>query len=71
MAFDYYSYELNKAKGTDLALKVTGETGESRWINITPEQRDRIIGILNEPEYGACHVCGNDAMACHTNGCVD
>lgn len=70
MAFDYYAYELNKADGTDLSLKITGEHHESRWISITPEQRDRIITLLNEPEYGACLVCGNDAMDCYINGCI-
>lgn len=69
MAFDYYAYELNKADGKDLSLKIEGETSSSRWISITPAQRDAIITILNTPEYGACHVCSNDAMDCYINGC--
>lgn len=69
MSFDYYAYELNRADGTDMRLKIMGETRESKWISINPQQRDAIIAILNEPEYGACHVCGNDAMDCYINGC--
>lgn len=46
---EYLAYELAKAapaEGEEVRLKMMSEHGESRWLNISPEQYRAIVAVL-------------------------
>jgi hypothetical protein len=48
----YYQYEINRLgdapKSAD--LKLQNEHGETRWMNVSPEQIEAILAILKQSE---------------------
>lgn len=46
--FDYIAYELGKAQGDDIRMKVETDDGDSRWICITRAQFEAVKAALAE-----------------------
>lgn len=47
----YYDKEFQQlGEGNAANMKITNEYGETRWMNVTPEQIQEILQILNKSE---------------------
>lgn len=49
----YYDKQFSKLNNEQAYLKLMGDSGETQWMTITPEQIKAILEILNKAEVGA------------------
>lgn len=44
----YYDYEFKRLNNDAADLKIINESGQTRWMTVTPEQIKEILEILNK-----------------------